>query len=100
MAKVPEIEHAVARVGSDELGFDPMGLNQTDMFLKLKPPGEWQVADKDALKNGESYEAALRLSLDRTQLPKPFQVDAITDKGLQVEAKVLRWQFTAPVVAQ
>jgi hypothetical protein len=30
-------------------------------------------------------------------LPKPFQVDAITDKGLQVEAKVLRWQFTAPV---
>ena len=49
LAKVPEIEHAVARVGSDELGFDPMGLNQTDMFLKLKPPGEWQVADKDAL---------------------------------------------------
>ena len=46
------------------------------------------------------YEAALRLSLDRTQLPKPFQVDAITDRGLQVEAKVLRWQFTAPVVAQ
>ena len=59
-----------------------------------------QVADKDALKNGESYEAAVRLALDRNQLPKPFQVDAITDKGLQVEAKVLRWQFTAPVAAQ
>lgn len=58
------------------------------------------VADKDALKNGETYEAAVRLSLDRSQLPKPFQVDAITDKGLQVDTKVLRWQFTAPVVAQ
>ena len=58
------------------------------------------VADKDALKNGENYEAAVRLALDRSQLPKPFQVDAITDKGLQVEAKVLRWQFTAPVAAQ
>ena len=58
------------------------------------------VADKDALKNGETYEAAVRLALDRSQLPKPFQVDAITDKGLQVEAKVLRWQFTAPVAAQ
>ncbi len=59
------------------------------------------VADKDALKSGESYEAAVRLALDRSQLPKPFQVDAITDKGLQVEAKVLRWQFTAPLaVAQ
>jgi cobalt-zinc-cadmium resistance protein CzcA len=49
LARVPEIEHAVARVGSDELGFDPMGLNQTDMFLKLKPPEQWQVADKHAL---------------------------------------------------
>lgn len=58
------------------------------------------VAEKDALKNGESYEAAVRLALDRSQLPKPFQVDAITDKGLQVEARVLRWQFTAPVVVQ
>jgi hypothetical protein len=38
------------------------------------------VVDKDALKNGESYEAAVRLALDRSQLPKPFQVDAITDK--------------------
>jgi hypothetical protein len=57
------------------------------------------VLEKDALKNGESYEAAVRLALDRNQLPKPFQVDAITDRALQVEAKVLRWQFVAPVVA-
>ncbi len=58
------------------------------------------VLDKDALKSGETYEAAVRLALDRSQLPKPFQVDAITDKGLQVEAKVLRWQFTVPVATQ
>jgi hypothetical protein len=57
------------------------------------------VADKDAIKPGETYEAAVRLALDRSQLPKPFQVDAITDRDLHVEAKVLRWQFTAPVVA-
>jgi hypothetical protein len=42
----------------------------------------------------------VRLALDRSQLPKPFQVDAIVDRDLQVEAKVLRWQLTAPVVAQ
>ena len=57
------------------------------------------VLDKDALKAGESYEAAVRLALDRSQLPKPFQVDAITDRELQVETRVLRWQFVAPVVA-
>jgi hypothetical protein len=55
------------------------------------------VVDKDAIKAGESYEAAVRLALDRSQLPKPFQVDAITDRDLQVDTKVLRWQFVAPV---
>jgi hypothetical protein len=58
------------------------------------------VVEKEAIKAGESYEAAVRLALDRSQLPKPFQVDAITDRALQVEAKVLRWQFVAPAVVQ
>jgi len=49
LARVPEIEAIVARTGSDELGLDPMGLNQTDSFLVLKPRKDWQVADKDAL---------------------------------------------------
>ncbi|MDP2823682.1 MAG: DUF4390 domain-containing protein [Sulfuritalea sp.] len=57
------------------------------------------AVDKDAIKAGESYEAAVRLALDRSQLPKPFQVDAITDRDLQVDTRVLRWQFVAPVVA-
>jgi hypothetical protein len=58
------------------------------------------VLEKDVIKPGETYEAAVRLALDRSQLPKPFQVDAITDRALQVEAKVLRWQFVAPAVTQ
>lgn len=49
MAKVPEIERIVARVGSDELGLDPMGLNETDAFLVLKPKQEWRVQDKEWL---------------------------------------------------
>lgn len=54
------------------------------------------VVDKGELKPGEAYSAALRLSLDRSQLPKPFQVDAIGNKDWQMDAKVHRWQFTAP----
>jgi cobalt-zinc-cadmium resistance protein CzcA len=34
---VPEVKAIVARSGSDELGLDPMGLNQTDTFMVLKP---------------------------------------------------------------
>jgi cobalt-zinc-cadmium resistance protein CzcA len=48
-AQVPEVEHVVARLGSAELEMDPMGLNETDMFLKLRPKAEWRVADKDWL---------------------------------------------------
>jgi len=39
----------VSRTGSDELGLDPMGLNDTDSFLILKPHEEWTVPDKAAL---------------------------------------------------
>lgn len=36
--RVPEAQQVVARAGSDEIGLDPMGLNQTDTFISL-PPG-------------------------------------------------------------
>lgn len=51
------------------------------------------VADKNLLKIGETYQVALRLALDRQQLPKPLQVDAIANRDWQVEARVLHWQF-------
>ena len=47
MAKVPEVTDVIARTGSDELGLDPMGLNETDSFVKLKPRSEWRVGDKE-----------------------------------------------------
>jgi len=37
---------------------------------------------------------ALRLGLDQLQLPKPLQVDALANRDWQMQAKVLRWQFT------
>ncbi len=51
LAQVPEIAGVYSRVGSDELGLDPMGVNQSDNFLLLKPRESWQVPDKAALIN-------------------------------------------------
>lgn len=48
---VPEIRRIVARTGSDELGMDPMGLNETDMFLELKPREEWRMHSKAELED-------------------------------------------------
>lgn len=49
LARVPEVQSIVARSGADELGLDPMGLNQTDSFLVLKPRAQWRQPDKDGL---------------------------------------------------
>ncbi|ODV10453.1 MAG: cytochrome-c peroxidase [Thiobacillus sp. SCN 64-317] len=49
LKNVPEIRRIVARVGADELGMDPMNLNDTDSFLVLKPIAEWRRPDKEWL---------------------------------------------------
>ncbi|MCM5569412.1 CusA/CzcA family heavy metal efflux RND transporter [Burkholderiaceae bacterium FT117] len=46
LERVPEVRSIVARSGSDELGLDPMGLNQTDTFLVLAPIETWRRPDK------------------------------------------------------
>lgn len=47
--EVPEIESIIARTGTDEIGLDPMSLNDTDTFLKLKPKEEWRNPSKEWL---------------------------------------------------
>ncbi|HCY14760.1 MAG: cytochrome-c peroxidase [Curvibacter sp. GWA2_64_110] len=49
LAAVPEVSSIVARVGADELGLDPMGLNETDTFLVLKPKDQWRFDSKEAV---------------------------------------------------
>lgn len=49
LEKVPEVKGVISRAGSDELGLDPMGLNQTDNFLVLKPREQWRSPDKTKL---------------------------------------------------
>jgi len=49
LAAVPEVTRIVARVGSDEIGMDPMGLNETDIFMVLKPRAEWRMDTKEEL---------------------------------------------------
>lgn len=58
MSDVPEIKSIIARTGTDELGLDPMSLNDTDTFFILKPMQEWRVKSKEWVKN------EIRKSLD------------------------------------
>lgn len=47
LKQVPEVSGAIARTGTDEIGLDPMGLNETDLFLMLKPRAQWRTGSKD-----------------------------------------------------
>jgi len=52
------------------------------------------VADKDALKKNQKYSAALRMKLDLSQLPKPFQVNALASKDWTLSSDWHRWEVT------
>jgi len=40
----PEVEKVVARAGRAEIASDPMGIDISDIFVNLKPRGEWTTA--------------------------------------------------------
>ncbi|HEU6455072.1 MAG TPA: CusA/CzcA family heavy metal efflux RND transporter, partial [Roseateles sp.] len=45
LAKIPEIREVISRAGADEIGLDPMGLNQSDTFMVLQPRDTWRKSD-------------------------------------------------------
>jgi hypothetical protein len=53
----------------------------------------WQVVDTP-LDPGGDYQASLRFFLDISQLPKPFQVAALTHRDWNLDSGWLRWKFT------
>jgi hypothetical protein len=54
------------------------------------------LVTRQAITPGETYTARVRLSLNHSKLPKPFQIDAITDSDWRINTKTIAWQFTAP----
>jgi uncharacterized protein DUF4390 len=61
------------------------GLSQSfesldEALALLKSVRNWKVVDKGLLSSREDYDAQVRMRLDVNQLPKPFQVNAITSR--------------------
>ena len=55
----------------------------------------WRVMEVADLKAGATYEAQLRLRLDTTQLPKPFQITALTNRDWNLQTEWKRFPFIA-----
>ena len=49
------------------------------------------LADADTLDEGKVYEAAIRMQLDVSQLPKPFQINALASRDWNLASEWFRW---------
>jgi hypothetical protein len=60
----------------------------------------WGVAERGdkAVRVGEPYLAALRLRLDVTQLPRPFQISALGNRDWSLASEWKTWPVTLPAL--
>jgi hypothetical protein len=57
-----------------------------DALALIRRPGRWTIGDKASLQSATQYTVASRMRLDVSQLPKPFQINAINDND---------WRFSS-----
>jgi len=66
------------------------------MFEALQAVGSiggWKVIDSSQIDPSKSYMAALRMTLDLSKLPKPFQVNALNNRDWNVTSDWVRFAF-------
>ena len=57
--------------------------------------GGWRVMDNSQLDPNKAYTASLRMALDLSKLPKPFQVNALNNRDWNISSEWLRIPFSA-----
>jgi len=62
----------------------------------LRRVRNWQVVDRGIALADANYDAAVRMRLDVTMLPKPFQLSALTSRDLNLESPWKRFNFRPP----
>jgi hypothetical protein len=66
------------------------------MFEALQAVGSiggWRVVDSNQIDSNKTYTAAIRMTLDLSKLPKPFQVNALNNRDWNVTSDWLRFPF-------
>ncbi len=56
--------------------------------------GGWRVIDGNQLDASKSYTSSLRMTLDLSKLPKPFQVNALNNRDWNVSSDWLRFPLS------
>ena len=56
----------------------------------------WRVFEQRAVKAGETVQAEVRMRLDVTQLPKPFQINAVNTRDWNLSSEWKRFNLLVP----
>ncbi|TXI83753.1 MULTISPECIES: DUF4390 domain-containing protein [unclassified Cupriavidus] len=56
----------------------------------------WRVFERNAVKPGETYQAQVRMRLDLSQLPKPFQINAVNTREWNLSSDWKHFHYTVP----
>lgn len=65
-----------------------------DAARRLARLRRWVLIERSQIKAGAEYVAAVRLQLDTSQLPKPFQLTALANDDWDLDSGWHRWEFT------
>ncbi|ODU68945.1 MAG: hypothetical protein ABT05_02470 [Lautropia sp. SCN 66-9] len=86
--------HALTR--QFRLGSNGLGQNFDTLYEAVRTMSGirgWRVMGVDRVVPGTRYEAQVRLRLDTSQLPKPFQISAITNRDWNPQSEWKRFTF-------
>ena len=75
-------------------GYQQQFTNLGDAVRAMSLVRGWKVLEFDRLKPGATYDVYVRMRLDVTQLPKPFQLTAITNRDWNQQAEWKHFTFS------
>lgn len=81
------------RIASEGLTFSARTISEA--LQAVGSIGGWRVIDGSQIDPSKSYSAGLRMSLDLSKLPKPFQVNALNNREWNVSSEWLHFPFSA-----
>jgi hypothetical protein len=66
-----------------------------EAMFQIRRPSRWLIAQKGALKHGETYEVSLRMYMNRELLQKPLQVSAFNNSDWQLASNRKTFNYRA-----
>ena len=64
-----------------------------DALSAIRYPPSWVIADASDLEPGEKYNVSVRVMLDVSQLPKPFQINALNNSDWRLSSEWIRFSY-------